>query len=212
MLVDISERKQADNRQRTLIDELNHRVKNTLATVQSLASQTVRHAHDLPDFVRRFEARLLALSRAHDLLTKRHWESAPLEALAHEVLAPLTGEAGERVAISGPPIRLNPRAALSITMALNELATNAMKHGALTSAAGKLALGWVVRNEPERILLQLDWQESGGPVVVPPARRGFGMRLMQRCIEGDLAGEVDLSFDPTGVACRMSFPLGPAGE
>jgi PAS domain S-box-containing protein len=212
MLVDITERKQADNRQRTLIDELNHRVKNTLATVQSLASQTARHAQDLPDFGRRFEARLLALARAHDLLTKRNWQSAPLGALAREVLAPLTGELGERVQIDGPPISLNPRAALSITMALNELATNAIKHGALASPAGRLALGWAKRDEPDRTVLQVDWREQGGPVVLAPARRGFGTRLMQRCIEGDLAGEVDLSFEPTGVACRITFPLGPASE
>jgi PAS domain S-box-containing protein len=212
MLVDITERKQADNRQRTLIGELNHRVKNTLATVQSLAFQTARHAQDLPDFVRRFEARLLALARAHDLLTKRHWESAPLGALALDVLAPLMGGVGERMQIDGPHVSLNPRAALSITMALNELATNSVKHGALVSPEGSVALGWVVRHEPDRAILQVDWQEKGGAVVVPPARRGFGMRLIQRCVEGDLAGKVDLSFDPSGVACRMSFPLGSAGE
>ena len=136
MLVDITERKQAENRQKTLIDELNHRVKNTLATVQSLAMQTARHADSLDDFIGRYEKRLLGLARAHDLLTKRHWEDAPLDFLAREVLGPMSANFGERIRIDGPSLPLNPRAALSLTMALTELATNAAKYGALSSEAG----------------------------------------------------------------------------
>jgi PAS domain S-box-containing protein len=212
MLVDITERKHAENRQKVLIDELNHRVKNTLATVQSLARQTARHAENLQDFVSRFEMRLLALSRAHDLLTKRHWEHAPLASLAQEVLSPLIGNLAERVQIYGPSVDLNPQAALSLTMAFNELATNATKYGSLSSTMGTLSLGWHLRRAAERTILDIKWRERGGPSVTPPVRQGFGTRLMQRCVEQDLAGEFDLTFEADGVSCRMSFPVAEPTE
>ncbi|HEY5755296.1 MAG TPA: PAS domain S-box protein, partial [Steroidobacter sp.] len=208
MLVDITDRKQAESRQKVLIDELNHRVKNTLATVQSLAAQTARYATDLKDFVPRFEARLLALARAHDLLTQRHWANAPLGSLANEILAPVSVAAPGRVTIDGPAIDLSPRAALSLTMALGELATNAVKYGALSADDGKLSVLWQIREEPQGDqTLVLEWQERDGPKVQPPTRRGFGVRLMQRCIEIDLAGVFDLAFEADGVRCRMAIPL-----
>jgi PAS domain S-box-containing protein len=206
MLVDTTERKRAETRQKILIDELNHRVKNTLATVQSLAVQTARHADDLEDFSWRFERRLLALARAHDLLTKRHWENAPLEFLTREVLSALVPCTAERVEIHGPSLTLNPSAALSLTMALNELATNAVKYGALSSESGALSLTWAVRENAEQPTVDLNWHERGGPPVTPPTRRGFGTRLMERCIEWDLGGELDLVFEPHGLRCRMSIP------
>lgn len=208
MLLDITDLKQAESRQKILIDELNHRVKNTLATVQSLAMQTARHAEGLQDFVGKFQARLLALARAHDLLTKRHWEDAPIGSLAREVLAPLTGAAQGRVMIDGPPLDLSPRAALSLTMALSELATNAAKYGALSSEQGTLSVLWDLRRTAEGTnTLNLLWQERGGPPVKPPTRRGFGARLMERCIETDLRGVFDLAFEPDGVFCRMTIPV-----
>lgn len=212
MLVDITERKQAENRQRLLIDELNHRVKNTLATVQSLAGQTARHADSLEDFSDRFEARLLALSRAHDLLTRRHWEGAFLDALAGEVLSAMAGNAARQVEIDGPVVDLDSRTALSLTMVLNELATNAIKYGAVSSQAGMLSLSWRLEEGSElHPKLILDWRERGGPPVAPPTRRGNGSRLMERCIERDLGGELDLAYEPLGVVCRMSFATG-AGQ
>ncbi|MBB2839009.1 UNVERIFIED_ORG: PAS domain S-box-containing protein [Rhizobium etli] len=208
MLVDISERKQAESRQKLLIDELNHRVKNTLVTVQSLAGQTARHADNLEDFLHRFETRVLALSRAHDLLTKRHWKDTPLDGLAGEVLMPLVEGAASRVTIAGPSADLDPRTALSLTVVLNELATNAIKHGALSSNTGTLSLNWHLADETRsgRELL-LDWQEQGGPRVEAPTRRGVGSRLMERCIERDLGGAIDLAYEPAGVSCRISIPL-----
>ncbi|MBB3656639.1 PAS domain S-box-containing protein [Rhizobium sp. BK650] len=208
MLVDITERKRAESRQKTLIDELNHRVKNTLATVQSLSRQTARYSDGVDDFLRRFDDRLLALARAHDLLTKRHWADAPLDLLAREVLLPLAGEAGERIEIDGPPAALNSRTALSLTMALNELATNAIKYGALSCEAGSLSLAWDLEDEagaPPRLIL--DWREHDGPPVTPPTRRGFGTRLMERCIERDLGGEFDFAFERAGISCRISIPV-----
>nr|CAD6629948.1 PAS domain S-box protein [arsenite-oxidising bacterium NT-25] len=213
MLVDITERKQAENRQKVLIDELNHRVKNTLATVQSLAGQTARYADGLADFSGRFEARLLALSHAHDLLTRRHWEGASLDVLVREVLIALTGSAAKQIEINGPAVDLDARSALSVAMALNELATNAINHGALSSEAGRLSVTWRLAEEPDlpRRLL-LEWLEWGGPPVAPPRRRGLGSRLMERAIQRDLDGQLDLSFEPPGVVCRLSFKVAPKDE
>lgn len=208
MLVDITERKQAESRQKALIDELNHRVKNTLATVQSLSGQTARYAGDLDDFLHRFEDRLLALSRAHDLLTRRHWQDAPLDSLIREVLVPLAGEAAGRIKVDGPPAALDSRTALSLTMTINELATNAIKYGALSSDAGALSLVWRIEGEAvAKPTLILEWREQDGPPVMPPARRGFGTRLMERCIERDLGGEFDLAFEQAGIICRISIPI-----
>lgn len=207
MLVDISERKQAENRQRTLIDELNHRVKNTLATVQSLAMQTVRHSDNVEDFGRRFEQRLLGLARAHDLLTTRNWQNAPLDYLVREILGSVSGGLDERVQMQGPSIMLNPRAAVSLTMALNELATNAAKYGALSSDGGQIILNWQIADRADRGTVEFNWQEKGGPAVKAPTRRGFGTRLLERCIERDLGGELDLVFEPHGLSCRANIPL-----
>ncbi|WP_460076474.1 PAS domain-containing sensor histidine kinase [Pseudomonas sp. H2_C01] len=211
MLVDISERKQAENRQKTLIDELNHRVKNTLATVQSLAAQTARNAEDAKDGYRRFEARLLALSRAHDLLTKRHWGQTPLDTLAHEVLMPVFGHEPGRIVIEGPSMDVGTRVALNLTMTLNELAINALKYGSMSVETGTLAVTWHLQAQADGTLLTLDWREQGGPPVSPPEREGLGSRLMRRCIERDLAGKFDLTYAPEGVCCRFSFLIGVTG-
>ena len=207
MLVDITERKQAEDRQKNLIDELNHRVKNTLATVQSLASQTARNAQDAKDGYTRFEARLLALSRAHDLLTKRHWGLTPLGVLAQEVLVPVFGHDSGRVVIAGDAIEVDTRVALNLTMTLNELAINALKYGAMSTDAGTLSVSWSVRPQPSGALLTVDWREQGGPAVSTPEREGLGSRLMKRCIERDLGGSFELDFAREGVHCRFSFML-----
>ncbi|MGY3369379.1 PAS domain S-box-containing protein [Bradyrhizobium sp. GM22.5] len=210
MLVDISERKNAENAQKALIDELNHRVKNTLATVQSLANQTARHAADLQEFLPTFTGRLLALARGHDLLTKRNWQDTPFEKLVHDIVAPMSGG---RVLTSGPHVELDARMALSITMVLNELLTNAAKYGALSVPNGSVSLTWrISAGERSQAVLDCEWHERGGPPVTPPKRRGFGTRLMERCVEHDLAGEFDLVFEPEGTRCRMVFPIMPAAS
>lgn len=210
MLVDISERKNAENAQKALIDELNHRVKNTLATVQSLANQTARHAADLQEFLPTFTGRLLALARGHDLLTKRNWQDTPFEKLVHDIVAPMSGG---RVLTSGPHAELDARMALSITMVLNELLTNAAKYGALSVPNGSVSLTWrISAGERSQAVLDCEWHERGGPPVTPPKRRGFGTRLMERCVEHDLAGEFDLVFEPEGTRCRMVFPIMPAAS
>jgi PAS domain S-box-containing protein len=207
MLVDITERKQAEDRQKTLVDELNHRVKNTLATVQSLAAQTARHAESADDLYKRFEARLLALSRAHDLLTKRHWENAPLDSLVREVLLPISGDSADRVQIVGSSVDVSTRVALNLTMVLNELATNAAKYGALSAEGGSVLVSWSIAPQTNGSLLTIEWREAKGPQVTPPMRRGLGSRLMERCIERDLGGQIDLAFATEGVTCRISVTL-----
>lgn len=208
MLVDITDRKQAESRQKVLIDELNHRVKNTLATVQSLAMQTARHAGSLADFVGKFQSRLMALARAHEMLTESHWESAPLHSLVTQLLAPMADAAQGRVSTGGPPISLTPRAALALTMAINELATNAAKYGALSSDQGTLLVQWSMRDDPNgRAALELEWCERGGPAVTAPTRRGFGGRLLQRCIETDLRGALETKFETEGMRCHMTIPI-----
>ncbi len=206
MLVDISDRKAAETRQKVLIDELNHRVKNTLATVQSLARQTSRHARDLHGFGETFEARLLALARAHDLLTARSWTSAPLEKLLDDIVAPYSGDRG-RLRMNGPHVELDPRTALSMTMVLSELATNAAKYGALSRPAGTLSVDWELSDDADGAL-ELTWSERGGPPVRAPAQQGFGTRLIERCIQRDLGGRLNLQFAESGVECRIEVQLG----
>ena len=206
MLVDISERKHAELRQKALLDELNHRVKNTLATVQSLAAQTIRGAGVPHDVREAFEARLLALSRAHNHLTREQWGSADLKSLADEIFAPYSDGAGDRVRLEGGSVKLAPRAALMLAMVLHELATNAAKYGALSTVKGALAVSWtVVESGGHRLCI--DWRESGGPPVQEPKSRGFGTRLVERGISGELKGSAEIAFAPGGVHCRLEIPL-----
>jgi PAS domain S-box-containing protein len=205
MLVDISAHKEADERQKALIAELNHRVKNTLATVQSLTRRTARHAEGVQEFAVTLEARIIALARAHDLLSKRYWTGIAFETLVHDIVAPFADSHG-RLAVAGDAIEVSPRAALSFTMALNELATNAAKYGALHGPDGTVAIQWRARADGEP-MFELDWMERGGPEVSEPPRRGFGTSLVVRCIERDLNGRCDLRFDAAGVHCRLAVPL-----
>jgi PAS domain S-box-containing protein len=201
MLVDITDRKAAEARQKVLIDELNHRVKNTLATVQSLAWQTAKHAKNLSDFRSMFEARIVALARAHDLLTKRNWMSVPLHSLLEDIVAPYAS--GDRLRIDGETVDFDARAALSMTMVLNELTTNAVKYGALSKSTGAVSVSWHVADGG---VLRLSWIEEGGPKVTTPTERGFGTRLIERCVENDVAGKLDLRFESAGVQCFIETP------
>ena len=211
---DITARRNAEESRELLVHELNHRVKNTLATVQSVAMQSFRDVADR-DARQLFESRLLALSKAHDVLTREDWRGAGLREVVAEALAPYRGEdgAGDRFAVVGPAVRLLPRVALSIAMALHELATNAVKYGALSVEGGQVTVAWSVSRRPGGRRLRLRWEEAGGPAVSAPRRRGFGSRLIERGLAAELDGEVELQFAPTGVVCRIDVPLetGPRG-
>jgi two-component sensor histidine kinase len=176
-------------------------VKNTLATVQSLAWQTAKHAKNLSDFRSMFEARIVALARAHDLLTKRNWMSVPLHSLLEDIVAPYAS--GDRLRIDGETVDFDARAALSMTMVLNELTTNAVKYGALSKSTGAVSVSWHVADGG---VLRLSWIEEGGPKVTTPTERGFGTRLIERCVENDVAGKLDLRFESAGVQCFIETP------
>ncbi|HET7806828.1 MAG TPA: PAS domain S-box protein [Pseudolabrys sp.] len=205
---DITERKAAEQRQRLLMDELNHRVKNTLATVQSLATQTARGATTPAAFRERFEGRLIALSKAHDQLTMHHWESADLRELLSGSLAPYAGTTPDRVVLRGEDVMLRPRAVLTLAMAVHELTTNAAKYGALSVPGGRVEVQWrPVRLENGRSCLQIEWIEQGGPSVVEPEQHGFGTKLIEGSIAAELAGEVRLVFQPQGLRCEITIPM-----
>ncbi len=206
LIQDITERKVAERRQRLLIDEINHRVKNTLATVQSFASQSLRNAAGLEEGRAAFEARLIALSKSYDVLTRQHWEGADLIDVVSGAIAPYRGRSGPaRFRIEGEGLRLRPKAVLALSLAFHELATNAFKYGALSNDSGSVSIDW--RVDPQSRRFELRWRESGGPVVQPPARRGFGSRLVERGLAQDIAGEARLSFSDTGVECAIDAPL-----
>jgi PAS domain S-box-containing protein len=212
VMQDINERKAAERRQKLLIDELNHRVKNTLATVQSLASQTARGASTTAAFREGFEGRLIALSKAHDQLTVHHWESANLRDLLSASLAPYTGAGLERVVLRGESVVLRPRAALTLAMAFHELTTNAAKYGALSVPSGHIEVAWQpARGEGDtRPLLRIEWIEQGGPAVAEPQQRGFGSKLIEGSIASELGGSARLAFEPTGLRCAIVIPLDAA--
>jgi PAS domain S-box-containing protein len=195
---DITERLKADEQRVLLINELNHRVKNTLATVQSLAMQTMRNTERSADARELFESRLTALSRAHDVLTVESWEGAELRQVAIRALEPFSLKDG-RVAVDGPDVWLTPKQALAISMALHELATNATKYGALSDDAGTIRVSWVVAPLDGTGELKLTWTEQGGPPVLPPTRKGFGTRLIQRNLAHDLGGVASIDYRAQGV-------------
>lgn len=207
-LVDTTKHELARKHAAMLIDELNHRVKNTLATVQSIVTQAVRNSSD-PQVVREsIETRLAALSRSHDLLGREKWQGAGLLDLIREALAPfrvIEGHA-ERFTIDGDNIRLSPKAALALGIAFNELATNAVKYGALSNDSGSISIDWVLDQRADGRWLCLQWREKGGPPVVPPTRKGFGSRVIEQGLAHELDGKVELEYQPGGVVCMIHVP------
>ncbi|MBQ0822460.1 PAS domain S-box protein [Microvirga sp. HBU67558] len=203
---DITERRQADRRQKLLIDELNHRVKNTLATVQSLAWQAARPGVPPKVAQERFQERLLALSRTHNLLNETHWEGASLRAILETELGPYLTPLS-LVRIGGPQVDLSARVAVVLGMAFHELATNAAKHGALSSERGRVQVDWKVDTSGGGTVLTVDWCELDGPVPEVQPVRGFGSRLLEQTVTRELAGQLDLRFERGGVCCTMTIPM-----
>lgn len=197
------ERTRADAQRELLVAELNHRVKNTLAIVQSIAYQTFKGA-EVPAATRAaFEGRLVALSAAHAQLTHASWGSTSLGQLATDALQAAGAPEG-RLQIRGEEILLPPRHAVAMVLALHELYTNAIKYGALSNDAGRVSLEWERTGGPR---LRLRWSEHDGPPVVPPERRGFGTRLVERSLSQDLDADVSLDFRPSGLVCTIDLPL-----
>lgn len=197
---DVTEIRAAEKRTRTLINELNHRVKNALATVQSLVSQTLRE-HDVAREVEEaVNDRLIGLATAHDLLTRENWQGAELTDVSKETTKAYNH--GGRIALAGPKVRISPKTAIALSMALNELATNAAKHGALSQPEGRVQLNWERGGDS----VVLEWRESGGPPVTAPPRVGFGSRLFGRVLAGELGQPAELTYAPEGLVCRIRAP------
>lgn len=198
--MDRTESFRAQQRQRLLIDELNHRVKNALATVQSIAAQTLRSTTDMAEARKAFEARLVALSKAHSMLSERSWDDTEIGQLVRQELGAY--DAGQ-LEIAGPERMLNAKATIALALLFHELATNAAKHGALSTSAGRLSIVW---HEDAWGSLVIEWTESGGPPVAPPARKGFGTRMLNTVIVGELGGVLDARYDPVGFRAVLTIP------
>ena len=201
---DVTEKKRVEAIQRVLIEELNHRVKNTLAMTQAIASQSLRHARSASDFVESFTGRVQALAKAHSLLTDRKLEGAELTELVREQVT--LGVADERVICSGPTVILGAQPAIHLALVLHELATNARKYGGLSVPQGRLSVKWEVHSSGSRTLL-LDWTESGGPQVSAPLTAGFGTTLIERTLQTH-GGQATVRYGVTGVTCKLRLPLG----
>ncbi len=206
--LDITERKRTEEHRQLLLNELNHRVKNTLATVQSVAMQSFRPARTAVDGLAMFEARLMALSRTHDILTKESWEGANLDEIVAEAVMPYRGGNPNRFRIGGGWVRLSAKMALSISMALHELATNAAKYGALSNDRGQVTISWQTASQGSGDrTLRFEWLEADGPPVAPPQHRGFGTRLLAHGLSQELGGETKLEYRQDGVWCEINARL-----
>lgn len=204
--VDLTERKQAEARQQLLNHELAHRVKNTLAMVQAIVGQTLRNAATPREAVQSINERLVALGNAHTILTRTRWGNASIMEVVEGAVAIHRSKSG-RIAINGPRFDLGAKAALTITLALHELCTNAAKYGALSNDSGTVSLDWTITGGAADASFQLTWKERGGPPVTPPTRRGFGSRLIAEAIRSDLRGDAALTFDPDGVLWTLQVAL-----
>ena len=208
-LVDLSGHIQEEARLRFLLDELNHRTQNTLASVQSIAVQTLRAPADQA-MLDSFEARLLALSKAHGLLGRQNWEAISLRDVLQQILRPfgLDNHQTGRFSLVGEDVRLAPKAAITLAMAFHELAANAVKHGALSNgAAGRVAIAWETKPSRQGDYMRLQWQERGGPPMISPGRKGFGFHLIQDGLPQDMDGEVGLAYESAGLTCRIAIPV-----
>jgi two-component sensor histidine kinase len=192
--------------QNLLVDELNHRVKNTLAILQAIAVQTFRTASKVERD--KFEGRLGALAEAHNLLSRKKWQAAELSDVVSRVLQPYLMTSTDRIKMVGPKVPLLPRRAVVLSMILHEIATNAAKYGALSNDTGSVTLGWEVLHEGAALQLRLIWTETGGPPVTAPVQRGFGSRLIERSARDQLGGEATVDFLPRGVVYTVTVLLG----
>ncbi len=205
--LDIGARKQADERQQMLIRELHHRVKNILATVQAIASATGRSSRSFEAFREDFAERLVSLGRTHSLLTREAWAGADLRDILASELAPYLGSGDGRVTIDGPSIVVPRDMTVPVGMAIHELTTNAVKYGALSVPEGRVHVTIETDGRQPEPRMTLVWNESGGPRVEPPQRKGFGTLLLNRLLASQLGGEVAIDYRPEGVVARMDVVL-----
>ena len=201
--IDAAEQKVMEGLQRLLLEELHHRIKNVLATVMAIASQSLRNANSVEQGREAIEHRLLALGRVHDLLLQTNWTSATLASIVRTAIDPF--DKGARFSVEIPDIDVSPSAVLPLAMILNELCTNAVKYGALSNASGCVAISAAIDASNKRF--GFSWVEMGGPSVQIPTHQSFGTRLIEQGFVGELRGEAHLSFEPSGVVCHLDIPL-----
>lgn len=199
------ERDRADQQRELVLRELTHRVRNALATVQSVASLSFRNAQG-PEAFRAFNSRLQALARSHELLTRKQWEPANIAEVVRDAIAPLRGDDDRRFSVSGPPVALSPAATVSLSMMLHELCTNAVKYGALSNDTGRVSISWTVDARRDEVDLRLQWLEYGGPPVTVPMRTGFGSRLLPALAQ-EMGGDVQVSYLTEGLSCTIRLRL-----
>jgi two-component sensor histidine kinase len=202
---DVTDHKHAEQQRELLLAELSHRVKNTLATVVSIARQSLTKHKNLDEARLSFEARIRALAQTHTRLAESNWAGVALETIIWDELAPYRREDTQNVRMSGPPVSLNPKFALMIGMAMHELATNAAKYGALSAKSGVVETRWEI--EKREAFIHISWTERGGPAVLPPTRQGFGRLLLERALGADTGGKVAMHFDQDGLKCNIAVPL-----
>jgi two-component sensor histidine kinase/DNA-binding NarL/FixJ family response regulator len=199
-ILDITARKALEERQKLLVAELDHRVKNILANVRAMAGLAGRKAKSVDEFVKALDGRLLAMANAHNLLSVASWRDAELMELAKAILLPFTSHHGENIAVHGEPVRIPPKVAQALALVLHELATNAVKHGALASPQGRVTLEW--KQSQSSPALEILWRETGGGPVLPPKRRGLGLTIIETALSGE-GVKIDCRFEPGGVACAI---------
>ena len=202
--IDAKEREAADKLQKLILDELHHRIKNTLATVSAIASQSLRTATSIEHAQQAIEGRLIALGRAHDLLMQVSWANASLVNTVRGATEPYDGQGAGRFSIDGPDIGITSGAVIALAMTFNELCTNTTKFGALSVPAGRIEIAWTIDDDTQR--LRLTWTEKGGPAVAAPTRRSFGTRMMGS-LGQQLNGQVQLDYRPTGFVYELDVPL-----
>ena len=203
--LDAAEHKVAERLQRVLLEELHHRVKNTLATVQAIVSQSLRSAESIEQGRKAIESRVAALGRVHDLLLRTSWGSVKLANLLRTATEPFDTPGAGQFLVQSTNIDVGSAAALPLAMTLNELCTNAVKHGALSSAEGCVKITTKIDKRAKQF--RLTWAETGGPLVQEPTRRSFGMRLIEQSFVGQLQGAARVKFEPSGVVCKLDVPL-----
>lgn len=206
--IDAKERETSDKLQKLILEELHHRVKNTLATVSAIVSQSLRNVQGVKQAQQAIDGRLLALGRAHDLLLQASWSSADLGVVACNAVGAFDDPDRSRFSISGPDIKINSGAVIAVAMTLNELCTNATKYGALSVPSGRVDIHWTTDQQTQR--LHLTWAENDGPSIQPPVERSFGTRLIET-LGRQLHGSVQLTYASTGLVYTLDVPLASLG-
>lgn len=205
--IDITDRREAEEHRKLLTDELNHRVKNSMATMQSIVHQTLRVSANLEDARHALDSRMVSLSEAHDFLTRENWDRASLADIVDSTMKPFISGDSRRLVRGGPTISLPPKSALSLVMALHELATNAVKYGAWSNDEGRVIINWDIHDQNGQKLFDFHWLEVDGPSIKPPTRKGFGSRMIEKALAGEFGGKSTVNYRARGLEFSMTAPL-----